>query len=87
MMEIGQATRATVAMTGRYDAVEEVTLPTITVPEISPVPLRYSNSEAHVTSPHDGTPFLVWAKMLSIDTGLEVGTTEYTSARFTRHRD
>lgn len=87
MMEIGQACRATVAMTGRYDTVDEVALPTITVPTINPVPLRHSNSEAHITSPHDGTPLLVWAKMLSVDTGLEVGTTEYTSERFTRHRD
>jgi hypothetical protein len=87
MMEIGQAPRATVAITGRYDAVEEVTLPTITVPTINPVPLRYTNSVATITSPVSGSPLTVWAKMLSVDTGLEVGTTEYTSEMFTRHRD
>ncbi len=86
MMEIGQAPRATVAMTGRYDEPEEVALPTITVPTINPVPLRYSNSVATITSPHDGSPLTVWAKMLSVDTGLEVGTTEYTSQMFTRQR-
>ena len=87
MMEIGQAARATVAMTGRYSAVEEVSLPTITVPTINPVPLRYTNSVATITSPVGGSPLTVWAKMLSVDTGLEVGTTEYTSEMFTRHRD
>lgn len=87
MLEVGQGFRSTVAMTGRYDAVEEVALPTITVPTINPVPVRYNNSVATITSPHDGTPLTVWAKMLSVDTGLEVGTTEYTSERFTRHRD
>ena len=87
MMEIGQGFRATVAMTGRYDEVEEVALPTITVPTINPVPARYSNAVATITSPIAGSPITVWAKMLSVDTGLEVGTTEYTSQRFTRHRD
>ncbi len=84
MLEVGQGFRATVALTGEYDEVEEVSMPSITVPTINPVPVRHNNSLATITSPIGGSPLTVWAKMLSVDTGVEVDTTEYTSVRFTR---
>ncbi len=87
-MEIGKRFMGKATILGNYDDVSAAAAPTVTLPTKVPVIATYKNTVCKLstlvkggTSSTSGTPLSnlhLWAKMLSVDFGNELGHKEYT---------
>ena len=81
---VGEIPTINARVLGRYENIIKEALPSLTLPEFTPLAVESDNSETLISVPNLATPItdlLVWAKSLNVNFASELGSKEYTSKK------